>query len=196
MTLRDCRIFECKRCKKEVVICTSCDHGNRYCRPCAPVARAEKQRAAGRKYQGTDPGKLKHKVRQERCRAKQDCIDTDQKSLAAAKKAPLAPSSPSVIRTPPAAILTEGPGNVTHHGDIGAQPEANLGHAGIADDHEGSNGRRKQPLGPSSVQQLRCSFCGRPCRCAGHRRRPPRKGMHSFRRRPRLPGQSRFKLRI
>lgn len=51
-----------------MIICRHCDRGNRYCPSCARLARAEKQRAAGKKYQQTKAGRLNHKVRQERCR--------------------------------------------------------------------------------------------------------------------------------
>ena len=64
----DCRVFNCARCQSEVVICRSCDRGNRYCSPCAPAARAEKRRQAGALYQKTEAGRLNHKVRQEQYR--------------------------------------------------------------------------------------------------------------------------------
>lgn len=70
MTLPNCRIFECKRCHTLVRICRQCDRGNRFCPPCAPLARAEKQRAAGKRYQKTEHGRLNHKVRQENYREK------------------------------------------------------------------------------------------------------------------------------
>ena len=68
MTLPDCRIFECERCHAVVRICRHCDRGNRFCATCAPLARAEKQRKAGKKYQKTNNGRLNHKVRQEKYR--------------------------------------------------------------------------------------------------------------------------------
>jgi hypothetical protein len=71
VTESDCRIFNCGRCQREVVICRRCDRGNRYCPPCAPLARAEKQRAAGAVYQKTEAGRVNHKVRQECYRARQ-----------------------------------------------------------------------------------------------------------------------------
>lgn len=68
MTLQDCRIFHCERCLRLVLICRRCDCGNRYCPSCAPLARAEKQREAGERYQKTENGRLNHKVRQEKYR--------------------------------------------------------------------------------------------------------------------------------
>ncbi len=70
VTLPDCRIFECERCHELVRICRHCDRGNRFRPPCAPLARAEKQRAAGNRYQKTKNGRLNHKVRQEDYREK------------------------------------------------------------------------------------------------------------------------------
>ncbi len=70
MILPDCRVFECERCHELVRICRHCDRGNRFCPPCAPLARAEKQRAAGKCYQKTEKGRLNHKVRQENYREK------------------------------------------------------------------------------------------------------------------------------
>jgi hypothetical protein len=66
----DCRVFECERCHELVRICRYCDRGNRFCPPCAPLARAEKQRAAGKRYQKTENGRINHKVRQENYREK------------------------------------------------------------------------------------------------------------------------------
>jgi hypothetical protein len=51
-----------------VRICRHCDRGNRFCPRCAPLARAEKQRNAGKQYQKTENGRLNHKVRQEKYR--------------------------------------------------------------------------------------------------------------------------------
>jgi hypothetical protein len=51
-----------------VRICRHCDRGNRFCLSCAPLARAEKQRTARKKYQKTNNGRLNHKVRQEKYR--------------------------------------------------------------------------------------------------------------------------------
>jgi hypothetical protein len=80
----DCRIFNCERCHAEVVICRNCDRGNRYCEPCAPVARTEKQRRAGALYQKTEAGRLNHKVRQEQYRLRLAEKVTDHGDLATA----------------------------------------------------------------------------------------------------------------
>ena len=84
VTQPDCRIFNCKRCHQEVVICRFCDHGNRYCQPCAPLARAENHCRSEARYQKTEAGRLNHKVRQECYRARLAEKVTDHGDLGAA----------------------------------------------------------------------------------------------------------------
>ena len=62
------RLYSCGRCRIQTHICRSCDRGNVYCGDCAPVARKIAQRAAGRRYQSSDLGRLKHAERQRRYR--------------------------------------------------------------------------------------------------------------------------------
>lgn len=59
------RIFNCRRCQIQVVICSYCDHGQIYCsRGCSQEARASSCRLASRRYQNSRQGKLKHAARQ------------------------------------------------------------------------------------------------------------------------------------
>ena len=60
------RLFSCCRCRAPVRICQKCDHGNRYCRKCAPLARQDSLRRAGAKYQQTERGRINHAARQQR----------------------------------------------------------------------------------------------------------------------------------
>jgi hypothetical protein len=69
-----------------VVICRRCDRGNRYCPTCAPLARAEKQRAAGKRYQKTVAGTLNHKARHEQYKANLEKKVTHQADLEVGKK--------------------------------------------------------------------------------------------------------------
>ena len=63
------RLFHCARCRRQVVICRRCDRGNIYCgKRCSQPARRESLRAAGRRYQGSRAGRLKHAARQRRYR--------------------------------------------------------------------------------------------------------------------------------
>ena len=66
------RLYLCARCRDQVVICSHCDRGQRYCaNGCARVARNESLRAAGRRYQSTRRGRHRHAERQRRYRQRQ-----------------------------------------------------------------------------------------------------------------------------
>lgn len=61
------RLFLCARCRRHVRICTSCDHGNRYCPPprhCARMARRSSARAAEHRYRRTPNGRRNNNRRQ------------------------------------------------------------------------------------------------------------------------------------
>ena len=59
------RLFNCARCRRQVVICSHCDRGNIYCgRGCSCSARRESVRAAGQRYQCTRRGRFAHAERQ------------------------------------------------------------------------------------------------------------------------------------
>ena len=60
------RLFNCGRCRTQVRICQKCDHGNQYCRSCAPLARQDSLLRAGVKYQRTKRGRENHAARQQR----------------------------------------------------------------------------------------------------------------------------------
>lgn len=60
------RLFICGRCRTQVHICRRCDHGNQYCRTCAPLARQDSLLRAGDKYQKTERGRANHAARQQR----------------------------------------------------------------------------------------------------------------------------------
>jgi len=68
--MKDCaRLYNCVRCRCQVVICRDCDRGNLYCFDgCADQARTESLRAAGRRYQSTRQGRHQHAERQRRYR--------------------------------------------------------------------------------------------------------------------------------
>jgi hypothetical protein len=40
------RLYNCRRCFDQVRICSPCDRGHQYCKPCAPLARTESRRRA------------------------------------------------------------------------------------------------------------------------------------------------------
>ena len=77
-----CRLFQCLRCHKQVIICTQCDRGNRYCPDgCAEKSRADSLKRAAKKYQKSRPGKLNNALRQQRFRARQQKKVTHQGSI-------------------------------------------------------------------------------------------------------------------
>ena len=55
------RLFLCGRCLAQVLICSHCDRGNRYCAGgCADTVRRALQRDAGDRYQDSYCGRIKH----------------------------------------------------------------------------------------------------------------------------------------
>ena len=63
------RLYYCARCQTQVIICSRCDRGHRYCSAaCSRRARAEATREAGQRYQSTYQGRLNHAQRQARYR--------------------------------------------------------------------------------------------------------------------------------
>jgi hypothetical protein len=63
------RLFNCARCRRQVVICSHCDRGNLYCgQGCAQAARRRSVRAAGERYRKGRRGRFAHAERQRRYR--------------------------------------------------------------------------------------------------------------------------------
>ena len=58
------RLYNCIRCHSQVMICSQCDRGNRYCTACAPIASLEAKRRASARYQNSHKGRLAHANRQ------------------------------------------------------------------------------------------------------------------------------------
>ena len=74
------RRITCGYCRAVFTVCTECYRGQRYCRQsCRKSARLDQRRAADRRYQGSERGKLAHRHRQReyRSRRAQPCV-TDQ----------------------------------------------------------------------------------------------------------------------
>lgn len=58
------RLFLCARCQAQVLVCSHCDRGQRYCAAdCADIARLNRQREAGKRYQQSRAGRHKHAER-------------------------------------------------------------------------------------------------------------------------------------
>jgi hypothetical protein len=62
-------MYQCARCREQVVVCRRCDRGQIYCPSgCAALARRERQRAAGARYQSSRRGRFGHAERSRRYR--------------------------------------------------------------------------------------------------------------------------------
>jgi hypothetical protein len=107
------RLFNCARCRCQVVICSHCDRGNIYCgKRCSQSARSQSQREAGRRYQRTYRGRFAHAARQRRYRQRRRAKVTHQGSppdvadetLPAESRASAQPTSEEPVAVPAAGI--------------------------------------------------------------------------------------------
>lgn len=100
------RLYNCARCRRQVVICSYCDRGQRYCAEgCAQAGRAESVREAGRRYQNTRRGRHRHAARQRRYRQRQDEKVTHQGSLFGERNDSLSHSPQRTSRPPGAGLI-------------------------------------------------------------------------------------------
>ena len=75
------RLYQCSRCHAQVIICSGCDHGQRYCAGgCGHHARSESLHRARKKYQATRSGRFNNAARQHRFRQRQQQKVTHQGS--------------------------------------------------------------------------------------------------------------------
>ena len=75
MRERPARIFLCACCRVQVLVCSHCDRGQIYCpHQCASATRKALQRAAGRRYQLSRAGRLKHAARTRRWRERRGAV--------------------------------------------------------------------------------------------------------------------------
>ena len=66
---RPARLFLCAGCRVQVVLCTHCDHGNRYCsRTCWRQTHDLARREAACRYQRSRGGRVRHAARSQRWR--------------------------------------------------------------------------------------------------------------------------------
>jgi len=65
------RSFACAWCHAEVVVCSGCEHGQRYCsHECSQHGRGASLRRCAQRYQDTAQGRCRHALRQRRYRAR------------------------------------------------------------------------------------------------------------------------------
>ena len=75
------RMYSCCRCHAQVIICSRCDRGHRYCAgECAADARSACLKRASKKYQSTRAGRFNNAARQKCYRERQKQIVTHQGS--------------------------------------------------------------------------------------------------------------------
>jgi len=75
------RLFQCVLCSKQVIICSRCDRGQRYCSSeCSETARSKAQTAAARRYQQSRLGRSNHARRMHDYRRRKQIV-THQGSL-------------------------------------------------------------------------------------------------------------------
>ena len=81
------RLYSCCRCQAQVIICSRCDRGHRYCAgECSADARSDSLKRASDKYRSTRAGRINNAARQQRYRQRQQAlmqIVTHQGSLPA-----------------------------------------------------------------------------------------------------------------
>jgi len=66
------RLFLCAGCRRQVIVCSCCDHGQIYCTgACAKQARRRTVQQAGRRYQASHRGRRMHAARMSHWRARQ-----------------------------------------------------------------------------------------------------------------------------
>ena len=96
------RLFLCARCRAQVLICSHCDRGHRYCAEgCSWQARRQSQREAGRRYERTRDGRFARAERNRRYR-KRIKIETHQGSPRHRSDGVVVMTSTVVVRQSPA----------------------------------------------------------------------------------------------
>jgi len=70
------RLYLCARCRAQVILCSRCDRGNRYCgRQCRHQAREQARRETAQRYQRSWGGRIAHAQRSRRWRQRHAARD-------------------------------------------------------------------------------------------------------------------------
>jgi len=70
------RLYLCARCRVQVILCSRCDRGNRYCgRQCRHQARMQARRQTAQRYQRSWNGRIAHAQRSRRWRQRRAARD-------------------------------------------------------------------------------------------------------------------------
>ncbi len=117
------RLFLCAGCRSQVIICSCCDRGQIYCNGgCAARARQRTLQAAGRRYQASQRGRLRHAARMGRYRTRQKKV-THHGSPEPVASDLLAPVAIAAVRDDvPAAARLGRPGPHCHWCGRGCPP--------------------------------------------------------------------------
>ncbi len=97
------RLYFCQRCSTQVIICSHCDHGQRYCASvCAQNARLASLKRAAKKYQSSRAGRFNNAARQRRFRQHHPQKVTHHGSLMSVLRALLKnkPDQPQIAQKP------------------------------------------------------------------------------------------------
>jgi len=126
------RLFLCVGCRTQVVLCSHCDRGNRYCgRACWRQVHDLARREAASRYQRSRRGRLQHAARSRRwrqCVAERACTEhkvTHQGCPAGVAAAPLAACTSditSIASDPPVGALAPRP-SLRCHRCAAVQPD-------------------------------------------------------------------------
>lgn len=95
------RLYFCQRCSTQVIICSRCDHGQRYCASaCAQNARLASLKRAAKKYQSSRAGRFNNAARQRRFRQRHPQKVTHHGSLTPVLRALLKskPDWPQIVQ--------------------------------------------------------------------------------------------------
>lgn len=70
------RLYLCARCRVQVILCSRCDRGNRYCgMQCRHQAREQARRETAQRYQRSWQGRIAHAQRSRRWRQRRAALD-------------------------------------------------------------------------------------------------------------------------
>lgn len=73
---RPARLYLCARCREQVILCSRCDRGNRYCgQACRHQAREQARRESAQRYQRSWRGRVRHAQRSRRWRQRRAARD-------------------------------------------------------------------------------------------------------------------------
>ena len=102
------RLYLCARCRVQVILCSRCDRGNRYCgRACSHQAREDARRHTAQRYQCSWRGRIAHAKRAQRWRRRRAERDAARATGGDAHNVTHQGSRPGVASAPLAAWTSD-----------------------------------------------------------------------------------------